>query len=52
MWHVQAPGAIDEVWIVDLDGEIVAVTGAYYPETPAEDVAELQAILESMTFGE
>ena len=52
MWHVQAPGAIDEVWIVDLDGEMVAVTGAYYPETPAEDVAELQAILGSMTFGE
>ena len=52
MWHVQAPGAIDELWIVDLDGEIVAVTGAYYPETPAEDLDELQAILGSMTFGE
>jgi hypothetical protein len=52
MWHVQGPGAIDEVWIVDLDGEIVAVTGAYYPETPASDVAELQAILGSMTFGD
>ena len=52
MWHVQAPGAIDELWIVDLDGEIVAVTGAYYPETPAEDVDELRAILGSMTFGE
>lgn len=52
MWHVQAPGAIDEVWFVDLDGEIVAVTGAYYPGTSAEDVAEMQAILRSMTFDE
>ena len=52
MWHVQAPGAIDELWIVDLDGEIVAMTGSYYPETPAEDVAELRTILGSMTFGE
>ena len=52
MWNAQAPGAIDEVWIVDVDGEIVIVTGAYYPETPAEDVEELQAILGSMTFGE
>jgi hypothetical protein len=52
MWNAQAPGAIDELWIVDLDGEIVAVTGAYYPETPAEDVAEMQAILGSMTFDE
>ncbi len=52
MWHAQAPGEIDELWIVDLDGELVAVTGLYYPETPAGDVDELQAILASMTFGE
>jgi hypothetical protein len=51
-WNAQGPGAIDDLWIVDLDGEIFAVTGAYYPETPAEAVAELSAILASMTFGE
>ena len=52
MWNAQGPGAIDELWVVDLDGEIFAMTGAYYPETPADDVDELQAILGSMTFGE
>lgn len=52
MWNAQGPGAIDELWIVDLDGEIIAVTGAYYPETAAETVDELRAILASMTFGQ
>ena len=52
MWHAQGPGAIDEVWFVDQDGEIFAVSGEYYPETPANDVDELQAMLSSMTLGE
>ena len=50
--HNPAPGAISELWIVDVDGEVLIVNGTYYPETPAEDVDELQAILGSMTFGE
>ncbi len=52
MWNAQGPGAIDELWIVDVDGEIVAMTGAYYPETPPDVVDELQAILGSMTFAQ
>ncbi len=52
MWHPLGPGAIDEVWFVDQDGEIFAVSGAYYPETPADDVDELRAMLGSMTLGE
>jgi hypothetical protein len=52
MWNAQGPGAIDELWFVDLDGEIFAMTGAYYPQTPANVVDELRAILASMTFGE
>jgi hypothetical protein len=51
MWNAQGPGAIDELWIVDVDGEIFLLTGAYYAQTPAEHVDEVRAILGSMTFG-
>ena len=51
MWNAQAPGAIDELWIVDLDDRILLMDGAYYAQTPAEHVDELQAILGSMSFG-
>jgi hypothetical protein len=51
MWNAQGPGAIDELWIVDLDGQLLIMDGAYYAQTPAEDVDELRAILGSMSFG-
>ena len=51
MWNAQAPGAIDELWIVDLDDRILLMDGAYYAQTPAEHVDELQAILGSLSFG-
>ncbi len=41
-----------EIWIIDVDGEFHWVTGNYWPDTPADVVEELQAILGSMTFGE
>lgn len=46
----QGPGQIDEVWILDVDGELIVIDAMYGDETPAEDVAELHAILESMTL--
>ena len=52
MWNAQGPGAIDELWIVDVDGQILLMDGAYYAQTPAKHVDELQAILGSMSFGE
>ena len=52
MWNAQGPGAIDELWIVDVDGQILLMDGEYYAQTPAEHVDELQAILGSVTFGE
>lgn len=50
-WH-QGPGQIDELWIVDVDGTLMVMDAMYGTETPAEHVAELHAILESMTFEE
>ena len=46
----QGPGQIDEVSIVDVDGVVVLVFAAYYEGTPAADVAELRAIVDSITF--
>jgi len=50
--YAQGPGQIDEVWILDVDGLMVVIDWAYYEGTPADDVAELRAIVESATFGE
>lgn len=47
----QGPGQIDEVWALDLNGELVIIDTAYYAGTPAEHVAEIRAIVESATFG-
>jgi hypothetical protein len=51
MWNAQGLGAIDELWILDVDGRILIMDGAYYAQTPAEHVDEVRAILGSMTFG-
>jgi hypothetical protein len=45
-------GEIDTVYILDVDGLIIAWNTNYYAETPAEDVAELEAIVQSASFGE
>lgn len=46
----QGPGQIDEVWIVDVNGELAIIDTAYYAGTPTEHVEELRAIVESITF--
>lgn len=52
----QFNGQIDEIWIVDVDFDVdgvVAVIDATWGEaTSAEELAELRAILDSMTFDE
>jgi hypothetical protein len=50
--HHQGPGQIDEVWILDVNGELIVVDAMYGAETSDEHVAEIHAILESMTFEE
>ena len=46
----QDPGQIDEVWIVDVNGELAVIDWAHYAGTPAEHVEELRAIVDSITF--
>ena len=46
----QGPGQIDEMWIIDVDGKIALMDGAYFAGTPQRAVDELHAILNSATF--
>ena len=46
----QGAGQIDEVWVLDVNGELVVMDAMSGAETPAVKLAEMRAILESMTF--
>ena len=46
----QGPGQIDEVWVVDVDGTLIFFDAGYFAGTPAEDVEEMRAMVESATF--
>jgi hypothetical protein len=48
----QDPGQIDKLWIVDVDGMVAVIDTAYYEGTPQSAVDELEAIVDSTTFGE
>lgn len=48
--YSQGPGQIDEVLILDVSGKLMTFDAAYFKGTPAGDLAELRAILKSMTF--
>lgn len=49
--YQQFNGQIDELWIVDVDGVVAVIDASWGEETPAQALAQLRAILESMTFG-
>jgi hypothetical protein len=44
----QGPGQIDDLWILDVDGFRVVISASYWPDTPANEVAELVRIIESI----
>ncbi len=48
--YAQGSGEIDEMWVVDVNGRIALLEGAYYQSTPQNAVDELHAILSSATF--
>ena len=51
-YHSGGPDEIDTVYIVDVDGLIMAWRTGYFTGTPADVVAELEAIVQSAAFGE
>lgn len=46
----QFPGQIDELWILDVDGEVAVIDATWSDATPPGAVAELRAIFDSITF--
>jgi hypothetical protein len=48
--YQQGPGQVDEIWILDVEGQIVILDAAYSPATPAALVDEIRAMVESATF--
>jgi hypothetical protein len=48
--YSQGVGQIEEVWAVDVDGQLVVNIGVYYPDTPQNAIDEVRAILASATF--
>ena len=48
----EGPDAIDTVYVLDIDGLIMAWQTGYFTGTSEEDVAELEAIVQSASFGD
>ncbi len=48
--YQQGPGQIDEVWVIDVNGMVAIVDWTYYAGTPQAVVAELRALVETITF--
>ena len=46
----QGPGQRDRVRLIDVDGELVIVDVATWPELPADEHDEILSVLDSMTF--
>ena len=46
-WY-QGQGQIDRLWILDVEGERLVVVATYFPEGSAEDLAELQQVIDSI----
>jgi hypothetical protein len=49
-WWLTAPNEMVGVWILDVEGQRVAVAARSWPETTATTKADFQAILDSMVF--
>jgi hypothetical protein len=46
--YYQGPGQIEEVWILDVDGDRILVRTSYFPELSAQARAEQQQVIESI----
>ena len=48
----QDPGQIDKLWILEVEGNLVVIDTGHYEGTPQAAVEELEAIVESISFGD
>ena len=48
--YAQGPDNVWDVWILDVDGDRVVVVATYFPGTSADNLAEQQAIVDSIVI--
>ena len=48
--YQQAPGQVDRLWILDVEGERLVIDAMYLPTTDAKDRDELWQVMESIRF--
>jgi hypothetical protein len=48
--YYQGPGQVVEFWALDVEGTPLLVESTWFPDSPAQDVAQLQAILDSIVI--
>ncbi len=48
--YQQGPGQVDEIWILDVDGNRVVIDAMYMPGSSEEDIAEMRRVVETLQF--
>lgn len=44
------PGEVMEVWVFDLDSQMVVVEALWFTEAPAEELTELRAVIDTLVL--
>ena len=47
-YYGYSPGLIEEFWILDVHGQRLVIAPDHFPDTPPDDMEELQAVLDSI----
>jgi hypothetical protein len=48
--YQQAPGQVDRIWILDVNGARLLIDASYFPEATSHDRAELETVVDSIRF--
>jgi hypothetical protein len=48
--HIEEPGRLDRLWILDVDGEVVVLQVTSGPDVPQRDLRRVNGVLESVEF--
>jgi hypothetical protein len=49
--YEQVPGQVDQLWVIDVNGQRLVVDATYSPDTTQTDRAELEQVVNSLRFG-
>ncbi len=47
--YYQGPGQVVEFWVLDVEGALLSIEATWFPDSPAEDLAQLRTIIQSVT---